>query len=200
MTRISLDLDDALLERLEAQAEAMEVPRSYIISAAVTGVVRDLEAIDVEYPPETFNRRTSNSSIAPRRPQRGSATLEFMLVIGLLVFPMAGLVSVTSWPERLNAAHAAAYEAARAVIEAPEPSAGMDLGRQRALEVLSNHGFSTDDVSVSFSPSSPGRGEPLTATVTITLPALTFPGVTTWDAVRSSKSSTQRVGDFREFR
>lgn len=197
MTRISLDLDDDLLERVEAQAEAMDVPRSYIIASAVTGIVRELEAIDAEYPRETSNRRTSN---APRRPQRGSATLEFMLMLGLLVFPIAGLVSVTSWPERLNAAHAAAYEAARAVVEAPEPAAGMDVGRERALEVLANHGFPTGDVSVAFSPAAPGRGEPLTATVTITLPALTFPGVTTWDAVRFSKSSTQRVGDFREFR
>lgn len=134
------------------------------------------------------------------RGQRGSASLEFIIFMGVAVLPMMGLVSVTSWPERMNASRAAAYEAAKAVVTAADPAAGEDVGRSRALEVLANHGFSTADVDVVYSLADPKRGDGVTATVTISLPALTFPGVGSWESVRHAESNTQRVADFRGFR
>lgn len=137
----------------------------------------------------------------PLRPggESGSATLEFMLMLGFMVFPVCGLMAVAAWPQRLNAADAAAYEAAKAAVEASDPAAGADLGRERALEVLANHGFDTDDVTVSYSSASPARSDALVAHVTITLPAIQFPGVGGWDAIQVTRSSTQRVGDYRGF-
>lgn len=135
-----------------------------------------------------------------RRDQRGSATIEFILLLGALFFPLGmSLIAATSWPERMNAAHAAAYEAAKAVVTADDPVAGQDVGRSRALEVLANHGFATADVEVTYSLADPRRGDAVQATVTITLPALVFPGAGQWDAIRRSQSNTQRVGDYRGF-
>jgi len=93
--------------------------------------------------------------------ERGSAVLEFMLVLGFIMLPMMFLITAVSWPARVNAANAAAYEAARAVVAAVDPAAGEDTGRARALEVIANHGFDTSDVDVSFNLSDPGRGEVL---------------------------------------
>lgn len=131
------------------------------------------------------------------RDERGSATLEFLMLIGVLWLPMMGLIATTGWPERLNASHAAAYEAAKAVVTAADPAAGEDVGRNRAREIMANHGFGSD-ITVTYT-GGRRRGESLTATVTVTLPALTFPGVGRWAAFRHSTSNTQRIGDFRSF-
>lgn len=131
--------------------------------------------------------------------ERGSAGLEFMLVVGLIMLPMMFLITATTWPARVNAANAAAYEAAKAVVAAPDPAAAEDVGRARAMEVIANHGFDTGDVTVTFNLANPGRGDVLTASVTITLPALQFPTYGAWDPIRTTRSSSQRVGDFRGF-
>lgn len=131
--------------------------------------------------------------------ERGSASLEFLIIVFILVFPAMGLLSVITWPERVNAARAAAYEAAKAVVEADDPVAGQDVGRERALEVIANHGYDTSDVEVVYSLADPDRGEALEATVTVSLPALTFPGIGAWESIRHSVSSTQRVPDYRGF-
>lgn len=133
------------------------------------------------------------------RSQRGSATLEFLLFLGAALFPVCFLISVMAWPERLNAANAAAYEAAKTVTEAPDPAAAMADGRDRALEVIANHGFDASDVTVTFTPADPRRGDVVEASVTVLLPALTFPGVGSWDSVHQAKTHSERVGDFRGF-
>lgn len=131
-----------------------------------------------------------------RRDQRGSVAIEFMILMGMLVLPFSCFLVATAWPEAMNAAKAAAYEAAKAVVTAPDLSAGEDLGRQRAQEVLTNHGYD-GPVEVTFTDA--GRAEALTATVTIQLPALRFPGVGSWDAIPWSRSHTERVPDYRGF-
>ncbi len=141
----------------------------------------------------------SRSARETRSDERGSAGLEFMLIVGFIMFPMMFLITATTWPARINAANAAAYEAAKAVVAAPDPAAAEDVGRARAMEVIANHGFDTADVDVTFSLADPGRGDVLKATVTITLPALIFPSYGSWDALRTARSSSQRVGDFRGF-
>lgn len=131
--------------------------------------------------------------------ERGSGVIGFILLIGIALFPMMGLLAITAWPERINAANAAAYEAAKTVVEAPDPAAAMALGEQRAKEVVANHGSDASSVTVAFSPSDPHRGDEVTATVTVTLPALQFPGLGTWNSVQWSKTSVQVVGPFRGF-
>lgn len=46
--RLSLDLDEALVGRLEDQAEMLRVSRAFLIETACLGLVRDFEAIDAE--------------------------------------------------------------------------------------------------------------------------------------------------------
>lgn len=54
-TRISLELPVQLVDRLEDQAERTEVPRKELIETAITGLVREFEAIDAD------SERTSNA-------------------------------------------------------------------------------------------------------------------------------------------
>lgn len=131
-----------------------------------------------------------------RRDMAGTAVIEYMLVL-LVLLPIVGLLAMVSWPERLNAANAAAYEAAKAMVEAPDAAAGADLGRARAIEVITNHGYDAGDVDVTFSAATLERGDAMTATVTITLPAIDFPGAGSWAEVRWSKSHTEMVADYR---
>lgn len=46
--RISLDLPVELVARLEVQAEDLHISRALLIESAVTGLLRELEAIDEE--------------------------------------------------------------------------------------------------------------------------------------------------------
>lgn len=131
-----------------------------------------------------------------RRGERGTAVIEWILCMGLMILPMTGLLTVIAWPSRLNAASAAAYQAAKAAAEAPNPAAGEDLGRQRAADVLANHGFDPSSASVTFNVADPGRGDAVQATVTIDLPALRFPGIGSWDAVSAARTSTVNVPDY----
>lgn len=133
------------------------------------------------------------------RDERGSGVVEFLPLMVFSFFMFMCLITLIAWPERFNAANAAAYEAARAVVEAPDPAAAMSLGQQRAEEVVVNHGFDASDLTVSFTPADPHRGDEVVASVTITLPALRFPLLGEWEALRWTKTSHQRVGDFRSF-
>ncbi len=134
-----------------------------------------------------------------RRDQRGTAVIEYALCMGIIILPLAFMLTMTAWPSRLNAASAAAYQAAKAVAEAPDPATGEDLGRQRAAAVIANHGFDPSTASVSFSTPDPQRSDEVTATVTITLPALRFPGMGSWDAVDWPRSATVQVPSYRSF-
>lgn len=131
--------------------------------------------------------------------QRGSAVLEAILGMGLLVLPMTFLITTTAWPARLNAASAAAYQAAKTVAEAPDPVTGEDLGRQRAADVMANHGFDPGTIAVSYSTPDPQRSDQVTATVTVALPALSFPSLGSWDAVGWDRSATVEVPSYRSF-
>lgn len=133
------------------------------------------------------------------RDQGGSAVLEAMLGMGFMVLPMTFLLTTTAWPSRLNAASAAAYQAAKTVAEAPDPVTGEDLGRQRAVDVMANHGFDPGSIAVSYSTPDPQRGDQVTATVTVTLPALSFPTLGSWDAVDWDRSATVEVPGYRSF-
>lgn len=137
-----------------------------------------------------------NGLLAGKRGQGGFATIEVAIGFCFMVLLAAGLMVTTAWPAQINAANAAAYEAARAAVEAPDAASGEDLGRQRAAEVMANHGF---DAPTGVTFTTAGRGEALTATVTVMLPALRFPLLGSWDAVEWSKSHTQRVPDYRGF-
>lgn len=134
-----------------------------------------------------------------RHCESGQAVIEWLLTLPIL-FAFMFLLTVTAWPSRLNAASAAAAQAARAAVEAPDPATGVDVGRQRALDVIAGHGFDPAAVSVTFSDPDPGRGGAVTATVTIPLPTLRFPLLGSWEGIDASRSSTARVPDYGDLR
>jgi len=133
------------------------------------------------------------------RNEAGTAILEWMIGIGLLLFPTMGLVSMSSWLERQNMARVAAHGAARVTALAADPDAGMAEGDRLVAEIAENHGVDAATVSVVFTGST-DRGGTLVATVSVVMPALTFPGFGAVGSVTWSTSHSERVDPYRGFR
>lgn len=129
-----------------------------------------------------------------RRDEGGFATLEFIVIFAFGALMAAGLYVTTAWPATITAASAAAYEAARAAVEAPTQESGEAEGRLRAEETMANHGY---DGGVAVAYTVAGRGEAMEARVTIELPVLRFPGLGQWDAMPWTTTRVVRVPDFR---
>ena len=132
------------------------------------------------------------------RNEAGTAILEWMVGIGLLLLPTMGLVSMSSWLERQNMARAAAHEAARATALAADPDAGMAEGDRLVAEIAENHGVDASTVSVAYAGST-DRGGTVVATVSVVMPALAFPGLGAVGAVTWSTSHSERVDQYRGF-
>lgn len=143
-----------------------------------------------------------------REAQRGSAPIELVLGIGLILIPLA-LLSLSFGPllERIVFARIAAAEAARELVlsDGSEASA-LHIVRQIAL----NHGVGTDGVSVGFCdgttgpvtspPSSscgpPVKGELVKVLIVVRSPALVTPyGAVGSISVRALQ--TEMVGLYR---
>lgn len=132
------------------------------------------------------------------RDESGTAILEWMIGIGLLLLPTMGLVSMSSWLERQNMARAAAHEAARVTALAADVDAGMAEGTRLVAEIAENHGVDASTVSVAYTGST-DRGGTVVATVSVVMPALTFPGLGAVGSVTWSTSHSERVDQYRGF-
>jgi Flp pilus assembly protein TadG len=132
------------------------------------------------------------------RDESGAVVVEWILGIGLLVFPMAGLMSFPAWVERQNMGHLGAQEAARAVALADDTDAGTAEGTRLVEEIARNHGVDPSTVSVSFSGSTT-RGGSVSATVSVEMPALSLPGLGSVGAVTWSTTHTENVDNYRGF-
>lgn len=127
----------------------------------------------------------------------GIVLIEMVLAIGLILMPVVGVCgAAVVWPGRLNAAHSAAYEAAKAMVSSDGDEG---LAQDRAAAVWANHGYDAEDISVAFSGDPEARGGELKATVTITLPAIPLPGVGSHASASWSTSHIERVPDYRGF-
>ncbi len=105
-----------------------------------------------------WTRATGLPPFRRRQDEKGSMTIEFLLCLALIIFPVIGLsAAALNWPGRLNAASGAAYEAAHSVVHSP--AADPEEGRARAVEVWTNHGYDAGDIEVAFEgdPTSRGR-------------------------------------------
>ncbi len=130
-----------------------------------------------------------------RRSDDGFTTIEFLLCLALIIFPVIGLsAAALDWPGRLNAASGAAYEAAHSVVHSP--AADPEEGRARAVEVWINHGYDAGDIEVAFEGDPTSRGGVYTSTVTVVLPAIVLPGVGRIAGGSVSRSHSERVPDF----
>jgi hypothetical protein len=152
-------------------------------------------------PTRSTEHRAPRSVRRATRARRARATggfvaIEFMLAVGLLLFPVVLLVgTLPQWSERQHAAIVAATEASRAAAQA-WPADGDAAGERAARDVMSNYGIAPADVSVVVSPP-PGRGQMLTVAVTIRMPAIAIPllahaGSWSWTAHESV-----RIDDYR---
>ncbi len=129
--------------------------------------------------------------------ERGAVAVELPAAIGLLLLPLALLViTIPTWPERQTVARSAASEAARTAVLASSWEEGIDAGADVVALAAQNYGLDQADLTVSWEGAF-GRGESITATVTVRMPALVVPGLTTVDPWTWSASHTERVDDYR---
>jgi hypothetical protein len=111
------------------------------------------------------------------RCEQGSVAVELSLGIGLLVLPMALLVLLLpTWLERQSVARVAAQEAARSVVVAADPQQAPAIARTVANRIAANHGLPARAITVRMS-GGMRRGGVVTATVSIEMPATSFPGL-----------------------
>ncbi len=131
------------------------------------------------------------------RSESGAVAIELPAAIGLLLLPLALLViTIPTWPERQTVARSAASEAARTAVLASSWEEGIDAGADVVALAAQNYGLDPADLTVSWEGAF-GRGESITATVTVRMPALVVPGLTTVDPWTWSASHTERVDDYR---
>lgn len=141
---------------------------------------------------------TSWRRLRPRG-QDGFAAVEWVAAVGLLLVPVIFLVlSFPLWVERQSMAKVAAQEAARAVAVAHDTASGTEAGMSLVQEIARNHGVDPSDVSVTYAGST-SRGSAVTATVAVTLPALSFPGLGSLGSVRWSTRHSELVDQYRSF-
>ena len=134
--------------------------------------------------------------MSPRRADSGFVAIEFVLAIGLLLFPVLLLVaSLPQWSERQHAAIVAAREAARVAAQA-WPADGEAEAERVAREVVTTYGIAQGDVTMTVS-APPGRGGLLTATVTVRMPAFVVPLLARVGAWSWTARESVRIDDYR---
>ena len=106
-------------------------------------------------PPDTATRRLR---------ERGSATVELLVVaIALLAFT-GGLIGVGRLASTRAALAGVAREAARAAATATTPTQAVRTGHQRAYQVAAGYQLSPDRLQLSVDPAGLARGGTLTVT------------------------------------
>jgi hypothetical protein len=131
-----------------------------------------------------------------RREDCGFVAVELVLAIGLLLFPVVLLVaSLPQWSERQHAAIVAAREAARVAAQA-WPADGAAAAERVAREVVATYGIAIGDVTITVSPP-PDRGDMMTATVTVRMPALAVPLLARVGAWSWTARESVRIDDYR---
>lgn len=129
--------------------------------------------------------------------EAGTAAIELPLVVALVLIPLGMLVlSVPTWVERQHAATEAAAEAARAAVT----GSGDPLAEARLVveQVAAGHGLPRGALRLQLTEA--GRGGPVTARVTVAIPAARLPGLADLAAVEWTATHTERYPDLAELR
>ena len=136
-----------------------------------------------------------------RNPESGYVAAELALGVGLLVFPVALLVlTLPSWSERQTTARSIAREVSRVVAVAGVCDRGRaaDTGHDMAR----NLGLAPSDVDVQLDCASGERlprGGNVRASVTVAVPAVTFPGIGSVGAWSWTAHHSEPVDQYRSF-
>jgi hypothetical protein len=134
---------------------------------------------------------------AARADDAGFAPLTMMLGLGLLVIPVLLLVlTLPTWEERTVDARDAAANAARALATAGTWTSGVSAADQTVAEAATNDGITPAQIAASYR-GALNPGATVTATVTVTIPAGTIPGIGAFGTLRYTASSTQHVDSYR---
>jgi hypothetical protein len=121
------------------------------------------------------------------------------LGITLFLIPVALLViTISTWPERQTVARAAAVEAARVAVLADSWDQGVAAGQAAVTRAAANHGLEPKDLTVSWE-GGLARGASVTAKVTVRIPTVVLPGLTTIEASSWTASHTERVDSYRSY-
>lgn len=127
------------------------------------------------------------------------APLELALTVCMWLFPLAILViSLPTWVERQSLGRLAAQEAAREVVLAGSWDAGVTAGTAMVAQLAANHDVAVEDLSVGFG-GSLARGDTVTATVTVQIPALTIPFITEVASFPVTSTHAEAVDAYRSF-
>jgi Flp pilus assembly protein TadG len=109
--------------------------------------------------------------------QRGSATVELLVVaVGLLAFT-AGLIGIGRLTNTRAALAGVAREAARVAVEAPTPAQAVQRGRQRAGLVAAGYGLDPARLRVTVDPAGLPPGGTLTVTASYQVPLDDLPAL-----------------------
>lgn len=123
--------------------------------------------------------------------------LEWPLAVFLLLVPIAAMVMLLpKWSERQTLARDAAATAARIAVLEADPGKAMRAGEDAVAQTATNFDVDRNDLSIEWS-GDLSRGGAVTATVSVRMPAVVFPGLGTVDAWSWSSSHTERVDDYR---
>lgn len=150
-------------------------------------------------------------SLGPRRkhcPQSdndrcepGFIAVEWIAAMVLLLLPVIFIgAGISRWPERQQAARAAASEAARAAVLAPDESTARANAVLVGREVAANYAIPPDQIVIEVDIASWVWGAEVTVKVTTAMPSLDVPGVGSWSATDWSVEVSQRIEDHRELR
>jgi hypothetical protein len=136
-----------------------------------------------------------------RSRQGGYVAAELALGVGLLVFPVALLVlTLPTWSERQTTARSIAREVSRVVAVAGVCDRGraVEMGHDMAR----NLGLAPSDVDVQLDCVPGGRlprGGSVRASVTVAVPAVTFPGIGSVGAWSWTAHHSEPVDQYRSF-
>jgi hypothetical protein len=134
---------------------------------------------------------------APADLEQGSVAIELSLGIGLLVLPMALLVLLLpTWLERQSMARVAAQEAARSVAVAADPRQASTVASEIVTRIAANHGLPAQAMTVRVS-GGRDRGDIVTATVSVQMPATNFPGLTQVAGFRYTTAHREVIDPYR---
>lgn len=127
----------------------------------------------------------------------GFAAPEFAVGVALILVPvMLVVLSLPTWWERQSLARLAAHEAARTVVMSRDVATGTTAATAVVTQIAANHDIPASDVSVTYA-GTLARGASVSATVTVTVPAVSVAPYAKIGSFSLSHTATELVDAYR---